>query len=414
MSGQGGDKTEDPTPKRKRDARRDGTIPKSAEIGSWASMLAATFLVQLTAARSVGRLSDLLDQAMLVIEKPEIGPAVALFGDGLASGVLVVAPLAVGLLVLGVVVNLAQVGWAPSGKLLKPKLDRLNPLKGAKRLLAPHSLWEGGKTLIKVAILAALAYRSVTDIVPVLVAGGRQDIAATVSLVGARALSLTRNVALAGLALALIDYGLQRRKVAKDLKMTKQEVRDEHKQAEGDPHMRGAIRSKQLSVSRNRMMAEVAGADVVLVNPTHVAVALKYEAATGAPRVVAKGAGVVAARIRELADESGVPMVEDVPLARAIFRACDLGDEIPERALRRRGPGPGVHLRPRPAGCGPRAAPALRGVGAGVSPFGRCSEVVGRERQGPATKCRWRGAHHGWCAAVAGQGWGSTRREGPS
>jgi flagellar biosynthetic protein FlhB len=362
MSGKSGDKTEDPTPKRKRDARKDGQIPKSAEIGSWTAMLVATFLLQLTMGMAAQRMTALFHDAMLVVERPEVGPAMGLFGDGMASAVVVVAPLAVGLLVLGVAVNLAQVGWSPSGKLLKPKMERINVFKGLKRLLSPHSLWEGAKTLIKVIILGALAYRAVMGIVPALVASGRQDVATTMVFVGGHALGLARNVALAGLGLALVDYGLQRRKVAKGMKMSKQDVRDEHKQSEGDPQMRGAIRSKQMSMSRNRMMAEVASADVVLVNPTHVAVALRYEAATGAPRVIAKGAGAVAARIRELADEAGVPMVQDVPLTRAVFRACDLGDEIPAEfydavarvlafifALNRRGTARGLHQLPAAA-----------------------------------------------------------------
>lgn len=360
MSGkQGGDKTEDPTPKRKKDARKDGQIPKSAEIASWTAMLAATYLLQLTAVVSADRMVDLVDDAAKIIEEPEIGPAMALFGDGMVSGAIVVAPLAFGLLVLGVLVNLVQVGWSPSGKLLKPKMERVNPFKGVKRLLSPHSLWEGAKTLLKVVILGALSYQAIMDIVPVLVATGQQPVATTMSYVGNRAMSMTRTVAYAGLVLALIDYGLQRKKVAKQMKMTKQEVRDEHKQAEGDPHMKGHIRSKQMSMSRNRMMSEVANADVVLVNPTHVAVAIKYEAESGAPKVIAKGAGEVASRIRALADEARVPMVEDIPLARAIYKACEIGHEIPPElysavarvlafifALNRKGAAAGIHKLP--------------------------------------------------------------------
>jgi flagellar biosynthetic protein FlhB len=359
MSGQGGDKTEDPTPKRKREARKDGQIPKSAEIASWSAMLVATFLLELTAAVSAGRMTSLLEEAVLVIEQPEVGPALALLGGGLVSALVVVAPLGIGLMVLGVAVNLVQVGWAPSGKLLRPKMERVNPFKGIKRMLSPHSLWEGAKTLLKVVILGALTYRSINDIAPVLVAAGRQPLASTVALVGDRSVAMVRTVSLAGLGLALVDYGLQRRKVAKSLKMTKQDVRDEHRQSEGDPHLRGAIRSKQMSMSRNRMMAEVANADVVLVNPTHVAVALKYDPASGAPRVVAKGADHIAARIRSGAEDAGVPMVEDVQLARAIFRACDLGQEIPAElydavarvlafifALSRSGSAAGMHRVP--------------------------------------------------------------------
>lgn len=329
MSGTGGDKTEAPTPKRRREARRDGQIPKSAEIATWSALLIATYLAQLTVAITGDRMAGLLDDVAAAIERPEAGPALALLGDGLVAGALAVAPLAGGLLVLGVLVNVAQVGWAPSGKLLKPKLSRLDPFKGTKRLLSPQSVWEGAKAIIKASLLGYVVYRSVMDLVPVLLGTGRQSVAATAVLVGRRSLSMARTAALAGLGLALLDYGLQRRKTGKQLKMTKQEVRDEHRQAEGDPQLRGAIRSRQLALSRNRMMAEVAGADVVLVNPTHVAVAIRYEAAAGAPRVVAKGAGEVARRIREEAETHGVPMVQDVPLARAIHRACDLGEEIP-------------------------------------------------------------------------------------
>ncbi|MEX2658079.1 MAG: EscU/YscU/HrcU family type III secretion system export apparatus switch protein [Acidimicrobiales bacterium] len=363
MSKPSGDKTEDPTPKRKRDARKEGRIPRSAELGSWTAMFVATYLLQLTMASGAGRMRALLIDAgdLMASPEPEPGPAIGLLGDGLVSGIIVVAPLAFGLMALGILMNLLQVGWAPSGKLLKPKVERINPFKGFKRLFSPHSAWEAGKTLAKAMILGFLAYRSIMDIVPVLVAGGQQPVVTTMALVGSRALGLARNVALAGLVLALVDYGLQRRRTAKGMKMTKQEVRDEQRQQDGDPHMRGAMRSRQLSMSRNRMMSEVGTADVVLVNPTHVAVALKYDATSGAPRVVAKGAGEVAARIRAAAEEARVPMVEDIPLARAVFKACDLNQAIPAElydavarvlafiyALRRRGSASGTHRLPAP------------------------------------------------------------------
>jgi flagellar biosynthetic protein FlhB len=129
--------------------------------------------------------------------------------------------------------------------------------------------------------------------------------------------------------MAIADYAVVRRRIGKQLKMSKHEVKQEHKQQEGDPLLKGAIRSKQMAMSRQRMMSDLAKADVVLVNPTHVAVALRYDPSRGAPRVVAKGAGAVAARIREVAAEKRIPMVHDVPLARALYKACDLGSEIP-------------------------------------------------------------------------------------
>jgi flagellar biosynthesis protein FlhB len=143
------------------------------------------------------------------------------------------------------------------------------------------------------------------------------------------ATGLMRDVALAGLVAAGADYAVARRRTGKQVRMSKKEIRDEHKQSEGDPMVRSAIRSRQLAAARNRMMAEVPQADVVLLNPTHIAVALRYDPAKGTPRVVAKGAGLVATRIRELAEASRVALVEDIPLARALHSGCEVGQEIP-------------------------------------------------------------------------------------
>jgi flagellar biosynthetic protein FlhB len=161
------------------------------------------------------------------------------------------------------------------------------------------------------------------------VVGGLMPIPVAIQYATAAATGLMRDIAAAGLAAAAVDYAVQRRRTGKQVRMTKKEVRDEHRQSEGDPLVRSALRSKQLAAARGRMMAAVPEADVVLVNPTHVAVALKYEPGAGTPRVVAKGAGVVATRIREAAEEARVALVEDVPLARALHASCEVGQEIP-------------------------------------------------------------------------------------
>jgi flagellar biosynthetic protein FlhB len=177
----------------------------------------------------------------------------------------------------------------------------------------------------------------------------------------AAALRLVRLGAGAGLMLACVDIAVVRRRNNKQLKMTKQEVKEEMKSSDGDPLLRGALRSRALAISRNRMMADVPTADVVIVNPTHVAVALRYDPARGAPRVVAKGGDHVAARIRELAERSRVPMVADIPLARTLYQTCEIGQEIPAdlyqgvatvlafvMRLKRRGSAAGIH-RMQPA-----------------------------------------------------------------
>jgi flagellar biosynthetic protein FlhB len=312
-----------------RKARQEGQIPKSQEVVQWTSLLATVFLLQLTVKLADDRFRPLLEQSSNVMATAEIGPALSLAGKWAVAGGIVLAPLLLGSMVLGVAMNLAQVGFAPSIKLIAPKFSRVSPTKGLKRLLSTTTLWETAKALAKVAVLSLVAYRAVVGIVPLLVDGGHLSTMTSIGLVGSRALNMVRTVAMVGLGLAAADYGYQRRKIQGQLRMTKQELKEEARETEGDPHMKGAIRSKQLAMSRNRMMAAVSGASVVVVNPTHVSVALRYEAIEGPPRVVAKGADLVAARIREEATKHGVPIVEDVPLARTLYRACEINDVIP-------------------------------------------------------------------------------------
>jgi flagellar biosynthetic protein FlhB len=360
MSGDRHSKTEKPTPKRMRDARRDGQIPRSPEVVAWASMLVATVLIEISCKLGASRFQGMLKETARVIGRPEEGVALALFGRWLVAGLIVLAPITLGTMLLGIVTNIAQVGFSPSSKLLKPKFSRISPLAGFKRLFGTQTAWDTVKAVVKVAVLAVIATRSVMHIIPSLVDAGRLSILASVGRVGSAALAMVRDVSLAGLVLAGADYGFQRHKVRGQLMMTKHDVKQEARETDGDPHMKGAIRSKQLAASRNRMMAAISTADVVLVNPTHVAVALKYDALKGPPQVVAKGAGVIADKIRAQAAEHGVPMVADIPLARTIFRACEIGDAIPTElfdavarvlafifALKRRGLGTsGIHELP--------------------------------------------------------------------
>ncbi len=181
--------------------------------------------------------------------------------------------------------------------------------------------------LIKSGLVGVFVYRAIQDLMPML--GGMVPLSVALGVAADAATGLMRDVALAGLLAAAGDYAMARRRTGKQVRMTKKEVRDEHKNSEGDPMLKGAIRSRQLAAARNRMMADVPQADVVLVNPTHVAIALRYDPTKGTPRVVAKGAGVIATKIRELAEESRVSMVEDVPLARALYSSCEVGQEIP-------------------------------------------------------------------------------------
>jgi flagellar biosynthesis protein FlhB len=321
------EKTEQATPQKRRKSRKEGQVARSAEIGPWAAMLVVALLLDVLTGKGIESVQALLTRTLAMTSQPSTEGALMLLGEG--GRLILVLSLVLGLLILvvSVIGAVAQGGLFFATKLLKPKWSRLSPLQGAKRLFGPHALWEGAKMLVKSSLVAFFVWRAVKSLVPVL--GGLVPIPVALDLAAGAATALMRDIAVAALLAAGVDYAVQRRKTGKQVRMTKKEVKDEHKQSEGDPMLKGQIRSRQLAAARSRMMAAVPEADVVLVNPTHVAVALKYEPSRGTPRVVAKGAGAVATRIRDLATSSRVTLVEDVPLARALHASCEVGQEIP-------------------------------------------------------------------------------------
>ena len=291
-------------------------------------MLTASVLVQTTVAQGAERFGAVLHEMGEVIANPDEGKMTQFAGHAAVAGVATAAPMILGVTLLAIVVNLAQVGLKPSFKRLKPQFSRLNVFKGVKRMVSPQAWWELFKSILKVTVLALVAWPTVSALAHTLgseggslfyIAHGAAD----------KALTLIRNVSAAGLVIAGADYIVQRRRITKDLMMTKHEVLEELKQHEGDPRLRQAIRSRQQAISRNRMISMVATADVVVVNPTHYAVALKYDSARGAPEVIAKGADHLAARIRLQATKATVPIVHEPTLARALYKAVPVGGRIP-------------------------------------------------------------------------------------
>jgi flagellar biosynthesis protein FlhB len=357
--GGGGEKTEKPTPKKLQQGRKEGQIPRTQDLSAWVGVAVAAMLVPLAFHGTKETFDELFHALPGLIAHPEPSEAMRLFGLGFKGAALAVAPMCGGAMVAAFVATAAQGGITLTTKTLKPKFSKLNPLKGAKNTFGPHGLWEGAKTLIKVTVLSLVLWNSVRGTAVTLLSVGQMPLSAVVgSVLGALTSILWAAVA-TGLALAAVDYAVVRRRINKQLRMSHQDIKEESRQSEGDPQLKGAIRSKQFAMSRNRMMADVANADVVLVNPTHVSVALRYDPAKGAPRVVAKGAGTVAAKIRERATEHRVPLVENKPLARALHRGCEIGAEIPPELyqavaqvlafvlnLRARGSSAGLH---RPA-----------------------------------------------------------------
>jgi flagellar biosynthetic protein FlhB len=228
-----------------------------------------------------------------------------------------------------VLASAAQGGVTFATKGMKPTLKKFNPATGLKRMFGTQGLWEVVKALIKTVALGTVVIITSDRAQTLVSAAGAMPLSAVIDVFVDSAILMFRVVALTGLIIAVADYVVVRQKMMKQLKMSRYEITQEHKQSDGDPHMKAQRRAVAMAMSRNRMMTDVAAADVLLVNPTHVAVALKYEAAKGAPRVVAKGAGEVAAKLRAIAAENRVPMVQDIPLARALHASCELGQEVP-------------------------------------------------------------------------------------
>lgn len=322
----GEEKTEKPTAKRRRDARKEGQIPRTPELGGWLSLLVLGLVVGPLLGHELDAWRGLVEASLRAAERPSVPLALQLLGNGAKHTVLAILTVAGIVLLVTVASAVAQGGMIVSPKLIKPTLKKLDPVQGFKKVFGPKALWEGAKMVAKSAVVALLGFLAVKSVLPLV--GGLVPIGTTLDVVHDKSLGLARNVALAGLVMAVADYAVQRRRINKQMRMSRSEVKQEHKQSEGDPLVKSAIRSRQLAAARNRMIADVPTADVVLTNPTHVAVALRY-GGSSAPRVVARGAGAIAARIRETATDARVPLVQDIPLARALYRSCEVGQEIP-------------------------------------------------------------------------------------
>lgn len=329
MAKPSGEKTEKATPQKLKKARKEGSIGHSPEIASWLGLLAASFVIPKVASSLMSNSQLTMVQIGGLIRQPETGPALAIARNSLLAGAKAVAPLILLILVTSVASSAAQGGVHIAPKLLAPKMSRLNPLSGLKRMFGAQGVWSLVKAMLKMGVLAAVTYFSIRQLIPTLVASGALPVSEVLNSTVGAALKLVRYGSFAGVIMAFADVAVVRRRNNKQLKMTKQEIKEEHKGNEGDPQMKSARRSKALEMSRNRMMADVPTADVVVVNPTHFAIALKYEPNKGAPRVIAKGGDYLALQIRKIAEDSLVPVVQDVPLARTLYATCKVGQEIP-------------------------------------------------------------------------------------
>ena len=332
MSDGGGERTEAATPRKLDTLRKEGQVGKSVELNSAIGLLVALFALRAFGGDGVSQMLWLLQAQLGNLARPD------LTDQGLADlssvavwiFLVVLAPLLIAMPLAGIVSCVGQVGLMVSGKAVSPQFSRINPLAGFKRLFSMHTAVDLVKTLIKVGVVGWLTWRAYLEGYPTLMGLANADLLAGTQTLVAVGVRLGFTVAGAFLVLAVVDFGYQRWDFLRNAKMSKQEVKDEYKSIEGNPEIKAAIRRRQRRTAMSRMMQNVPTADVVVTNPTHFAVALSYRAdEMGAPRVVAKGVDLIAARIKEIAAKNGVPIVENVPLARALYKAVEVDQEVP-------------------------------------------------------------------------------------
>lgn len=336
--GEGGEKTEPATSKKLKDARKEGKVTKSKELNS-AFGLIVLFLCLKIFISYVGE--NLLNMISYIYEN--MADFVKINEGGLSAQavssllytvivrfIMIVLPFFIFGFVVTFLVCLIQVGWTVSTKPMKPELSKFNPISGFKRMFSKDSLFELVKSIFKVVIIVYIAYTSIRDEANELYILYDLSLNQAVALVGTLIINVGMKISIVYLIVGIADYIYQRRKFNEDMKMTKQEVKDEYKNTEGDPQIKGRQRRKMQEVSQKRMMQDVPKADVVITNPTHLAVALKYDAQeSAAPVVLAKGEDYLAQKIKDVAREYQIEIVENKPLARMLYHNVDVGAEIP-------------------------------------------------------------------------------------
>jgi len=328
------ERTEPASPKRLEKARDEGQVPRSPELSTFAVLITAGSGLWLMGSHLAVQLSDLLREGMKL--PPTVGFDSSLLGERLLDqslqAVVALAPYLLMMFAAALVAPLLLSGWLFSWKAVTPDFNRINPLKGLARIFSLHGLVELVKALLKASLVGAISIWTIWN--------HKESV---LSLIGApfapsaghmAELVIMSFLAIAG-AMALVaavDVPFRLWDHHRKLKMTKEEVRQENKETEGDPHVKARIRAQQRAMARKRMMAEIPKADVIVTNPTHYSIALKYEdGKMRAPRVVAKGAHLLALKIREMGQQHQVPLLEAPPLARALYHHAELGDEIPHK-----------------------------------------------------------------------------------
>lgn len=328
------EKTEQATPKKKREARDKGQVAKSDDLNTAMILLSGVLLTLFLGGAMIAQMKDTMGMLCenLFYEDFNADTFRTLLMDISFKNLNVVLPIMGGFMIVGLIASYSQVGINFSLKSIIPDFKKLNPITGMKNLVSRKSLVKVAMSLVKLSIMSGVAYVSIKkDLEPLLELVSMRTEAIFSSASGL-IFAITLKITIIMLILAFIDLLYQRWQYKKDLMMTKNEVKQETKQAEGDPLMKSRIKAVQREMSNKRMMQEVPEADVVVTNPTHYAVALKYDATTmESPKVIAKGVDLIALKIREIATKNNIPIVEDRVLARVLYSTIDLGSEVPPK-----------------------------------------------------------------------------------
>jgi flagellar biosynthetic protein FliR/FlhB len=327
------DKTEEPTPKKKKDARKQGNIAKSAEVNKAMTFIAILVVIYMMSGSIISELQGFIvnilsgDFSMTMNDNT----IKILMFKVMMSFMKIVLPISLIIMVFGILGSLIQTGLFFSMESLKPKFSKLNPLTGLKNMFSMKAIVNLIKSMVVICIMIYLGYSFMSKNFEGIIKSGDIYLPYMFNIVLDLIKSILTSITLAVAVVAVLDYGYEKFSHKKGLKMTKQEVKEEYKQMEGDPHIKGKIKQKQRQMANQRMMQAVPSSTVIVTNPTHISIAIRYEQGKDTtPIVVAKGADEVAFRIREIAKSHDIPIIENVPLARLIYKEVDIDQEIPE------------------------------------------------------------------------------------
>ncbi|MEK9726745.1 MAG: flagellar biosynthesis protein FlhB [Candidatus Margulisiibacteriota bacterium] len=337
MGEDSGDKTEEPTPHKIREARKKGQIAKSQEFTSAIMILVSFYTFKAVGPMMLDRISGHTTMVLSLLDMEFSSAMVGmLLTEALKTILLTLAPLLAMVFVMVILIESLQTGFLFSLSALSPKFENLNPINGFKKFFALKQYIELIKSIIKMTAVGTILFYTIQDLYPLVSQSQQQSPMSLIALVGKIIIDTISKVGAVYFALAILDYFYQKYEYIKSLKMSKKEIKEEYKRLEGDPIIKQRQREAQRAMSQGRQMGQVPGADVVVTNPTHIAVAIKYdpEKKDAIPLVVAKGQRLIAEQIKQIADEHDIPIIENPPVARMLFKLVEIGHYVPKESFK--------------------------------------------------------------------------------